>query len=472
MAAPPAPVPPAAVRTIVMGVLLAMLLASLNQTIVTTALPTLGRTLGDPAATPWVVAAYLVAATAVTPLYGKLSDIHGRRLMLSVAVCLFVVGAIACALAPTMLALIAARTLQGLGGGGLMALSQTIIADVVAPKERPRYQVYTSIVFVSASLAGPMIGGLIVDHLHWSLIFWLNVPLGVLALWRTYTALRLLPRHERPHKLDAPGALLMVGATVALMLALSWGGRRYPWASVEIIGLIGGSLLGWALFFRRLRTAEEPLIPLDVFDSPLVRSGVVAASLGMGSFIAFLTYAPTYLETARRLTPANSGLALMPLMAGEVVGALIAGRVIARFVHYKRAPMIGLLCSMAAAAAIAIDPAAIPLPAVIALMAVISIGLGTILPVTTLSVQNAVAQHQMGVTTGALNFFRQLSASLLVAVFGAILFQGAADPSTLHDAAAVAAAFRWICLATSAGFAGAWLFLSRMEARPLRSGKN
>src|SRR3954453_13869282 len=229
----------AGVRRILTGLMLAMLLSALDQTIVATALATIGRAYGDGAHLAWIVTAYLLAATAVTPLYGKLSDIYGRRPVLLAGIAIFVAGAVACALAPTMPALIAARALQGIGGGGLIALSQTIVGDAVSPRERGRYQGYFGAVFAIASIAGPVLGGVFAEHLHWSFIFWINVPLGLAAFVISSRALKLLPRHERPHKLDLAGAALMVAATIALLLALNWGGVRYPWASPRIPGLAG-----------------------------------------------------------------------------------------------------------------------------------------------------------------------------------------------------------------------------------------
>ena len=196
----------AAIRSIVIGIMLAMFLGALDQTIVATALPTIGRRFGEVENLSWVVTAYLLTATASTPLYGKLSDIHGRRAMMLIAIGIFAVGSVACALAPSLAALVLARALQGLGGGGLLSLSQVIIGDIVAPKERGRYQGYFGFVFAIASVGGPVLGGVLAEHLHWSLIFWINLPIGALALGMTYRALARLPRHERPHRLDVLGA--------------------------------------------------------------------------------------------------------------------------------------------------------------------------------------------------------------------------------------------------------------------------
>src|SRR5262252_1387330 len=219
----------AAARRIVGGVLLTMLLAALDQVMVATALPTIAASLGDIDNMSWVVTANLLCATAATPLYGKLSDIHGRRAMLLIAIGVYAVGSFACALAPTMLALILGRALQGLGGGGLMPLVQTIIGDVASPRDRPRYQSYTSSIFIVSTVGGPLLGGFIAEHFHWSWIFWFNMPLCGLAFLFTHNVLQQLPRHERRHKLDVAGGLLMIGAAIALMLALTWGGRRFPW---------------------------------------------------------------------------------------------------------------------------------------------------------------------------------------------------------------------------------------------------
>ncbi|WP_373696647.1 MDR family MFS transporter [Microvirga yunnanensis] len=468
----------AEIRTIIAGVILAMFLAALDQTIIATALPTIGRELGDLEHLSWIVTVYLLTSTAVTPLYGKLSDSYGRRGIMLTGIVIFVIGSIACALAPTMTILILARGLQGIGGGGLIALAQTIIADIVPPKERGRYQVYFASVFMTSSLLGPVLGGFIAEKLHWSMIFWINLPLGLIAFAIAYRSLRRLPRFERPHQLDLLGAVLLVAATVVLLLALSWGGIRYPWGSAPILGLILGSLVLWILFALRMKLAPEPLIPPGVLHNPVVRMAVLAACFGMGTYIGLTIYLPVYFEAVRGISASQSGLALIPLMAGTVVGATLSGRTMAKVKHYKRLPTAGLLVAMGTTGILAAYGQSLSLVTVEIILAVISIGLGTVLPVTMVTTQNAVAPHQMGTATGTANFFRSLGGAFIVAIFGAIVLGGAglSGASSVESLSAVAAqsgvdlanVFSWVFIAAIVGFGLSLAFLLALEERPLR----
>ena len=426
--ATPSALPPALdkadVRRIIVGILLAMLLAALDQTIVATALPTIGSELHDLQHLQWVVTAYLLSATAVTPLYGKLADIHGRRSMLLIAISVFIVGSLLCALAPAMIVLIGARFIQGLGGGGLIALAQTIVADVVSPRERMRYQAYFASVFVTASVVGPVVGGFFAQDLHWSFIFWINLPLGLGALAMTYGVLKRLPRHERPHKLDLVGALLMAFAATTLLLALSWGGSTYPWTSVEVIGLLGASVVAWGLFAARLLTAAEPFVPLAVMFNPVVGTGTAANFFVVGTMVGLSIFVPIYFEAIVGLTASQSGLALIALMGGTVTGAQIAGRIMAWSEHYKRGPTAGLIVAVIGTALLAAGSGELPLWQIEVLLAFTGIGMGTIYPVTTVSIQNAVEAHQLGTATATFNFFRSLGSAILVAVFGTLFLGG------------------------------------------------
>ena len=458
------------IRTIVIGVGVAMFLGALDQTIIAAALPAIAGELGDFGAISWVASIYLLTATAVTPLYGKYSDIKGRRAALSLGVAVFVLGSVACALAPSMGWLIAARAIQGLGGGGLISLAQTIVGDIVAPKERGKYQIYFASVFLLASLLGPTLGGFFTQHLHWTLIFWINVPLGAFAFFISNKALKRLPRHDRPHELDILGAVLLVAATVTLMLALHDGGNAYAWTSSRILGLFGASLALWLLFLWRINRAPEPLIPIAMLANKVVSRATVAAACGMGAYIGLSIYLPVYFQAARGMSITASGLGLIPLMVGTVIGATIAGQLMGRIVHYKRIPAIGLCFATLGAIILALWADDLPISAFGAVLAVISIGLGTVLPTTTVAIQNAVELHQLGTATGTMNFFRQLGSAVTVAIFGALLNASGISEATLHAGAQLqAGGFQSIFTATAIGFAVAFVFILWMKERPLRS---
>src|SRR6476646_4513569 len=325
----------AAARRIIVGVLLAMLLAALDQVMVATALPTIAVSLADVENMSWVVTANLLGATAVTPLYGKLSDIRGRRAMLLIAIGVYAVGSLACALAPSMLALILGRAVQGLGGGGLMPLVQTIIGDVASPRDRPRYQAYTSSTFIISTVGGPILGGFIAEHLHWSWIFWFNLPLCGLAFLFTHNVLQQLPRHDRRHRLGLLGALLMVGAAIALMLAFTWGGRRYGWGSPPILSVVSASLALWALFAWRVMAAEEPFIPLSVLRDGAVRVGTASGFFVVGLVIALTIVLPLYGQLALGLTVSQSAWTIIALQGAATLTSIVGGRLLVRFTHYK-----------------------------------------------------------------------------------------------------------------------------------------
>ena len=468
------------ILSILLGLLLAMLLGALDQTIVATAMPTIGRDLGDVEQLPWIVTAYLLASVAVTPLYGKLADIHGRRVVMLSAIVIFVVGSIACALSPSVPILAVARAVQGAGGGGLISLAQTIIADIVSPRERGRYQVHIASVFATSSLAGPALGGLLADHLHWSAIFWINIPLGAAAFFMTSSRLKRLPNVARPHKLDILGALLLLLATSPFLLALSWGGVRYAWTSPVIAGLIAAAILFGLGFVWRTRTADEPLIPASVLGNQVVKTATIAAGLSMGVFIGLSIVMPIYLEGVVGLSASMSGLALIPLMIGTVIGATIAGRAMSRAANYKRLPLAGLALGFIACAILAWRPRGLPLPVLEGLLLAVTIGLGTVLPTATVSIQNAVQRSELGAATGASNFFRQIGSALVAAVFGAIVFGGSGvaqevtmsahatlDPASIE---ALAQAFRHVYIGACSLILVAAAFFAAMEMRPLRSG--
>ncbi len=463
-----------AIRAIVAGIMLAMFLSALEQTIVAPALPAIGKSLGDVDDLSWVITSYLLSLTAATPLFGKLSDIYGRRAILLLAIGIFIAGSIACALAPTLWALVLARGLQGIGGGGLLPIAQTIIADLLSPRERPIVQGRTSIMFMSASILGPVLGGLLTDHLHWSFIFWINVPLGGIALVMTERALRRLPRNDRPHQLDIVGAALMLGAAIALMLALSLGGTHYPWGSWRMLTLIGSSTILWALFALRLLTAREPFIPLTILHGRVTSTMTVAAFFSIGTVIGVTIYMPLYCQTVLGVSASLSGLALIAYMGGATLGSLVSTRFVVHMRHYMRVPIGGLVVAVATLIVLAIDPAGKSFGEVVGLLLVLGFGLGPMYPVSTIVMQNVVKPHQLGTATGTLNFFRTLGGAIVVAIFGAIVLGEVAEGSpalTLDRLAAgqgdLALAFHWVFIAAAICLGISFACVLAVEERPL-----
>ena len=469
---------PAEARTIFVGLMLAVFLAALNQTIVATALPTMGRYFNDFENLSWIVTSYLLTSTAVAPLYGKLSDIHGRRIVMLASIGVFAAGSAACAVAPDMVSLILGRALQGIGGGGILPVAQAIMADAIAPRERGRYQAYMAIVWVTSGVGGPILGGVLSEHFHWSLIFWINLPLALAAAMMTYTRLARLPRHERRHKLDFLGASLMMATAVSLLLALTWGGTRYPWLSPPIIALLAGSGILSLAFSWRLTQAPEPFLPLSVMADPIMYMGTAANSFAMGASIGLVIFVPLYYELVHHLSASDSGLALVPL-ALTTPGSILSGRAMLHMRKYKWVPLVGLVVGIVGLGLLIWQPA-LALWGVIIIMSLVGIAVGTVFPVCTVSIQNAVPNHQVGVAMGAMNFFRALASAFAVAIMGAILLAGiGVTVARGGNAAAVAAnvgglgfdfaaVFRWVFVAAEAFLVASLLTLMLMEERPLR----
>src|SRR5215472_1900068 len=464
-------------RAIFVGLMLTVFLAALNQTIVATALPTMGRYFNDFENLSWIVTSYLLTSTAVAPLYGKLSDIHGRRTVMLASISIFAAGSAACAVAPDMLSLILGRALQGIGGGGILPVAQAIMADAITPRERGRYQAYMGIVWVTSGVAGPILGGVLAEHFHWSLIFWINLPLAIAAAMMTYTRLEQLPRHERRHKLDIVGAGLMMAAAVSLLLALTWGGTRYPWLSLPIIALLAGSGILSFAFVWRLTHAPEPFLPLSVMAEPIMYMGTAANSFAMGASIGLVIFVPLYYEFVHHLSASDSGLALVPL-ALTTPGSVLSGRAMLHMRRYKWVPLVGLAVGIVGLALLIWKPT-MALWGVIVIMSLVGIAVGTVFPVCTVSIQNAVPNHQVGVAMGAMNFFRALASAFAVAVMGAILLGGLGGTLERGGSAVVVAnlgsvgfdvagVFRWVFVAAEAFLIGSLTMLILMEERPLR----
>lgn len=456
-------------RIVIWGMLLPVFMASLDQTILASALPTIGRDLGDVHSLPWLVTAYLIASTAVTPLYGKLSDIHGRRLTVLIALSAYMLGSIVCLAAPNMLVLICGRVLHGLGGGGMASMGMVVLGDLTSPRDRGKYYAYFSATYTTAGACGPALGGFIAENLHWKMIFALNMMMGVVALGLTFKLLRRLPRYERYHRIDVLGAALIMAASISFMLALTLGGVRYPWTSPPILALAAIALAVGAAFVARLLTAPEPLIPLSILRDPIARCASMMNSFGWGSIVGLNIFLPMYLQTVIGLTPTNAGLSLMILMVTVNASAGVAGQCYGRMTHYKLIPLVGIVIAIASITTlgIAVDRLT-PLTFEI-LLALIGIGFGPIPPLSSIALQNTVATHQFGTAVGTMNFSRTLYSTILIAVFGAIVLVGVpagAAPGAL--AAGAAEGFRRVFFAAAASFAVALLGLVALEERPLK----
>jgi EmrB/QacA subfamily drug resistance transporter len=407
-------------RSITMiGILTAMFLAALDQSIVAPAMPTIGGDLGNAQYLPWIVTAYLLAATAVAPLYGRISDTYGRRKTIYWALGLFLLGSVIAALSPNIFVLIVARGIQGLGGGGLFALSQILIGDLLPPRERGRYAAWISGMWAVAGIAGPLLGGTLAQY-YWPLIFWLNLPLGILAAIVIDGPLRRLTVAIHPHRLDVPGSVLLIAATTALLLLLNWGGTTYTWASAQIIGLGLLSAMLWIGFGLRIARAAEPLISLEVLTNPIVLASCLGMFLVGGVNIGLAVLLPVYLQGYFGFSPALSGYGLLGLLVGAVVGSTIGGRLTLHLVHVKRIPAVGAAICGFGIIALGLIVHLTSLPLLEVLLVVLGIGMGLTFPVTTVSVQNAVDQKHLGVATGVLTFLRSLGSALGVAILGAI----------------------------------------------------
>ncbi|MDK9697277.1 MAG: MFS transporter [Siculibacillus sp.] len=462
--------------SIIFGALTVLMLAALDQTIVSPALPTIGAALGDVEYLSWVVSAYFLTSTAVTPLYGKLADLRGRRPTLYAAVGIFSLGSVLCAVAPNMTLLVVGRAVQGLGGGGLISLVQTVIGDVVPPRERGRFMGWISLVWATASVSGPVIGGVFAQHLHWSLIFWINLPVAAVAVAMIHRAMRHLPDVHRPQRLDWYGAVLIVGGTVALMLALTWGGARMPWSSPTILALAAVFALSFGLFVVHMIRVEDALIPLSVFRNPVVAVTTSAMFFVMGSWLALTVWVPIWLEQAHGFGAANAGFGLIALTLGTVTGANFGGRALMRVPHYKRLVLAGSAVGVLADAALAAGSPVLPFWAAEALLGIAGFGTGMLFPLSTVAVQNAVERRDLGVATATHAFFRSLGTVVVVAALGAIFLSsglGAAIEGGAHlrtdPAHAVLAAetFRAIFAAAAFGqLIGLVIFLF-LEERPL-----
>src|SRR5262245_27344805 len=334
--------------------------------------------------------------------------------MIAGSIGIFVAGSAACAAAHDMIMLILGRGLQGLGGGGILPLAQAILADAVAPRERGHYQAYMGSAWVTAGLAGPVLGGILSERFHWSAIFWINIPLGLVAAYMAYQTLKRVPRHDQKHKLDLLGAALMMAAAIPLLLTLTWGGTRYPWLSTPIITMILVAILLSMLFIWRLTQAREPFLPLPVLANSVMRMGTACTSFSQGVVIGLTIFLPLYYELVHKFSASDAGLALIPIVVMSTPGSILAGRMMMFLHHYKRVPLVFLSCAIVALSVLAWNPSMHPI-VVAGVLSIVAFGIGTTYPVGTVSIQNAVSRYQVGAAMGAMNFFRGLTAAFVVA---------------------------------------------------------
>ena len=418
---PPDAVTPTQVKIVLAGALLAMLLAALDQNILNTALPRMAADLGGMAHLSWVVTAFMLTSTTTTPLYGKLSDLHGRRALFFIAIALFLGGSALSGAAQSMGQLIAFRALQGLGAGGLMVLAQAMIADAVPPRQRPRYQGLFSGTFGLASVAGPLVGGFITQTLSWRWVFYVNIPIGILAVALLAFGMRASPKGA-PRPVDHLGALLLAGATAALLLLLAWAGTEFPWASWQTASLLAATVGLSALFLWRETLAPEPLIRL-----PLFRNGIYARGVSVGGMMTFAmlgstVFLPLYFQLVLGMQPAAAGAMMLPQVVGMLLTSIIGGRIVSRLGRTKPFLLAGLGLEAVALASLALFAwIAAPAWAFLLSMAALGLGMGMGMPNLTTAVQNAVDHREVGAATGAMAFVRSLGGALGVATSGAIM---------------------------------------------------
>lgn len=402
------------------GLILAMLLAALSQTVLSAAMPTMVGELGGVDQMLWVMTAYILASTITMPIYGKMSDLLGRKSPLIIAILLFMLGSIVGALAPDMGILIIGRVVQGLGGGGLIILSQAIIADVVPARERGKYMGIIGAVFAVSSVAGPLLGGWLTEAVHWRWTFWINLPLGVIALLAAIFLLRLPKGTTSKPVLDIFGMTTMAGATAGLILVASWGGNDYAWNSPVIIGLIIGTVLLAVLFVIAERRAVEPIIPPALFRDRNFNLTTAAGLLVGVTMFGAIGYLPTHLQMTFGADATVAGILMVPMMGMMLVSSLVSGWLVSAYGRYKWMPIAGATLIAVSLALLATLTPETPLWAFCVYVGIMGTGLGVNMQILVLIVQNSFPSRVVGTATAANNFFRQIGASLGSAVIGSL----------------------------------------------------
>ena len=418
--APARPVnkPPSLVLVFV-ALVLAMLLSALNQTILGTALPTIVGELNGANLMLWVITAFILASTIMMPIYGKLGDLVGRKYLLIAAIIIFLIGSAIGALSPDMAWLIVARVIQGIGAGGLMILSQAIIADVVPARDRGKYMGWMGGVFAFSSVVGPLIGGWLTEGPGWRWVFWFNIPVGLLALLGAILFLRPKSVTVRP-KLDVGGMALVAVATTGLVLTSSWGGSTYAWNDPIILGLIAGTLVASVLFVMVERRTAEPIIPLELFRDRNFNLATASGLLTSVAMFGAIGYMPTYLQMATGASATQAGMLMIPMMGALLFTSVLSGTLVSKTGRYKWMPIVGSAIMVVALALMGTVGAASPVWQLCVYLGILGLGLGLNMQILILVVQNSFPLRQVGTATAANNFFRQIGATLGSAVVGSL----------------------------------------------------
>ncbi|GLY15002.1 MFS transporter [Kineosporia rhizophila] len=411
---------PANFWVIFSGLMLTMLLSALDQTIVSTALPTIVGELHGVQHMAWVTTAYILAATIAMPVYGRIGDLIGRKTLFLSGIGIFLVGSTIAALAQDMTWLIIGRGIQGLGGGGLMITSQAIIADLVPARQRAKYMAPIGAVFGLSSVAGPLLGGWFTDSIGWRWAFWINLPLGILALVVCAVVLKL-PKRQVQARLDVVGFVLMAAAVTSTVLVADWGGTEYDWTDPIVLGTGAGGILAWVLFFVWESRVEEPLIPLHLFRSRIFNLATLIGMIviGVGMF-AIIGYLPTYLQMVYGVSATESGLLLIPMVVGIMSAAIPSGNAISRTGRYRWYPIAGVALVMVAALAMSTLTVDTVLALICVYVFILGAGLGLMMQTLVLAVQNDFPASDVGTATSANNFFREIGATLGIAAVGAV----------------------------------------------------